>query len=71
MVWGGFCRNGMLPLAFPSTRMNSAEYISVLENNLIPYLSQNSDQEFIFQQDNASVHSSRETRAWLQRIKIQ
>jgi hypothetical protein len=37
MVWGAFSSNGVLQLAFPTTRMNSAEYIRILENNLLPF----------------------------------
>lgn len=65
MVWGAFCATSTLQLEFPTTRMNSAEYIGVLEASLIPFINENSTKNFIFQQDNASVHKSRETAAWM------
>lgn len=72
MVWGAFCSNSMLDLAFPSTKMNSSEYIKVLEDKLVPFLESSNEEHYIFQQDNASVHVSRQTKGWLssKNIKI-
>lgn len=70
MVWGAFCADGMLELAFPSCRMNSAEYKLLLQTNLLPFLNRNRKKKLIFQQDNASVHKSNETRSWLETHKI-
>lgn len=61
MVWGGFCSQGTLELAFLSCRMNSTEYIGVLQMNLVPFLRSNLEKNLIFQHDNASIHASRET----------
>lgn len=71
MVWGAFSSRGTLPLAFPSTRMDSKEYINVLERNLLPFLKQYEDEDWIFQQDNASIHSSKATKQWLTNKNIQ
>lgn len=65
MVWGAFCSTKMLKLAFPSTKMNSAEYTTVLENHLLPFLHQNNHVQWTFQQDNAAIHTSRATKTWL------
>lgn len=70
MVWGAFCSDGKLPLAFPSTKMNSAEYQQVLQNNLVPFFRQNQHKNDIFQQDNASVHASKSTKEWLLKKNI-
>lgn len=70
MVWGGFSLVGTLPLAFPSTRMNSDEYIGVLEAQLLPFLVNNQDMEWVFQQDNAAIHTSRATKSWFDRHDI-
>jgi len=63
-VWGAFCSRGTLTLAFPSTHMDSAEYQQVLHNNLIPFLSRFRRKHFIFQQDNAQIHTSASTMSW-------
>lgn len=70
MVWGAFCSDGMLDLAFPSCRMNSSEYVGVLEDKLVPFLESSNDSELIFQQDNAAIHKSRYTQEWLQSKNI-
>lgn len=70
MVWGAFTWNGMVNLAFPSTKMNSAEYIQTLNNNLLPYLRKYRSVKYVFQQDNASIHSSHETKSWMKSKKI-
>ncbi|KAK2579083.1 hypothetical protein KPH14_010932 [Odynerus spinipes] len=66
MVWGAFCIHGILPIAFPSKRMDSAEYITILENNLLPFLEEHCTVNWTFQQDNASVHTSRRTMIWFE-----
>ena len=66
MVWGAFSRQGTLTLAFPSTHMDSNEYQDVLAANLVPFLAANPGQNRVLQQDNAPVHVSRSTKAWMQ-----
>ena len=48
--------------------MNSANYIGVLENTLLPSLHANfpDQEEFVFMHDNSVVHTSRQTQAWLE-----
>ncbi|KAL7725076.1 hypothetical protein ACLKA6_010350 [Drosophila palustris] len=41
MVWGAFTSKATLELQFTSSRMNSKEYIGVLECSLLPYLEAN------------------------------
>ena len=65
MVWGAFCSHGKLTFAFPSTKMNSEEYQGVLTDKLLPFLHRHWRKLLTFQQDNASVHVSRSTKAWL------
>lgn len=64
MVWGAFSAAGRLKMQFVSSRMKSADYIQVLETSLIPFLEENGDRDWIFQQDKAAIHVSRETKAW-------
>jgi hypothetical protein len=50
--------------------MKSAEYINVLEDYLLPFSDEVYGDDFFFQQDNASIHVSRETRAWFQNLGL-
>jgi len=61
MIWGAFESRGTLPLAFVSKKMNSQEYQEMLETQLIPYW----QPEYLFQQDNASIHGSASTMEFL------
>lgn len=71
MVWGAFSSKGRLNLAFPSCRMNSKEYTDVLQACLLPFKRKYRRTKFIFQQDNAAIHSSRETMEWFQSHKVE
>ncbi len=56
MFWSYFMATGTGPLVKCSNNMTSAEYRTILENELLPFLPEISG--FIFQQDNASIHTS-------------
>ncbi|KAK2580358.1 hypothetical protein KPH14_010602 [Odynerus spinipes] len=47
-------------------RMDSVEYITILKNNLLPFLEEHCTVNWTFQQDNASVHTSRRTMVWFE-----
>lgn len=68
MVWGGFCGGQKTSLAFLDGRVNSAKYVATLEEHLQPVFDAETQ---IFQQDNASSHSSLFTKSWLQRQQIE
>lgn len=70
MVWGAFSALGCLELQFTTTRMNSQEYIDVLQKSLVPFLKRNRQKKIVFQQDNARIHVSRETMDWFSSNKI-
>ncbi|PIC48847.1 hypothetical protein B9Z55_007677 [Caenorhabditis nigoni] len=69
MLWGAFCHNKKLELKFTSSRMDSSEYQNVLQSSLVPFF-RNRRQSHLFQQDNASVHRSVSTSAWLASKRI-
>lgn len=64
MVWGAFSSYGKLDLAFVSCRMNSGDYQKVLGDTLLPFKRRFRRVSFTFQQDNASIHVSRDTLNW-------
>lgn len=70
MVWGAFCSSGKLRLAFVSKRMNSQDYINVMEAHLLPFLRGPRRRMFAFQQDNAAIHVSRQSKAWFESKNI-
>lgn len=71
MVWGAFSSVGQLEIQFASTRMNSTDYTNVLRSSLLPYLRDNADRKWIFQQDNAPIHKSNFTKNWLSQKGIE
>ena len=64
-VWDGFGSNGKTELALITTRTKSADYILMLKSKLLPSGSKIGGKNEIFQQDNASIHTSRQTKHWL------
>lgn len=70
MVWIGFSRRGKTPIATISTKMNSDNYIELLDSVLIPFMENKMDDNFIFQQDNAAIHVSKKTMSWFSERNI-
>jgi transposase len=64
MVWAGFGFHGKTPLVFLSGRQSSTDYIEVLRTNLLPYAEEIGGEVWIFQQDNASIHTSTQALNW-------
>ena len=71
MVWGAFTASGTLEIQFTSTKMKSSDYIAVLQCSLLPFLEQNREIPYIFQQDNARIHFSKETKSFLSRCLVE
>jgi hypothetical protein len=65
MFWGAMTTSGPLSLIPLNGTMSACNYISILQENLIPFLeSQPLAQNFTFQQDNASSHKAASTKAF-------
>ena len=65
MVWGCFTRFGVGPLVRLEGRLAATDYIQVLEEHLIPFLtSLNDKKRFTFQEDNAPIHTAKKTKGW-------
>lgn len=71
MVWGAFCSRGTLPVSFTSSKMNSNDFISVLDTNLLPFIRRFRRKKYTFQLDNASIHTSSTTSRWFSAKHIQ
>lgn len=60
MVWAAFSRTKKTDIVFVTGNLNSELYIDILEHNLMAIM----DTDDIFQQDNATCHTSRQTMTW-------
>jgi hypothetical protein len=58
MVWGAFSARGKSPLVVLTGRQNSDDYVHTVSEFLLPFAHLNYGTEFIYQQDNASIHVS-------------
>jgi transposase len=60
MVWGAFMADGTCALRFLQGKQNAKKYCETLESELLPIYKPN----FVFQQDNASIHTAYHTLDW-------
>ncbi len=71
MIWGYFTKNNLGPLVRLKGRVTAAIYVDVLENNLLPFIdSLNNQKNYIFQKDNAPIHTARVVKSWKQENKV-
>ena len=61
MTWAGFGSGGRTSLAIVDGRMNAVGYQQLLENHLLPHGARIGGNDWIFQQDNARIHTARST----------
>ncbi|KAJ0391675.1 hypothetical protein P43SY_011205 [Pythium insidiosum] len=71
MVWGAFCAKGISELAVLAAKQRSHNYVWTLSESLLPFAHLHYGTEFLFQQDNAPIHTSAETRAFLAEQGVQ
>ena len=65
MVWGSMCWHGIGSLVKLEGRLDSIAYQQVLEEHMLADAETMIGEDFVFQQDNAPIHTSRSTRQWL------
>ena len=71
MVWGCFSEKGLGPLFRVEGTMDRHDYIEILENKLLPYISDKfNSRGYAFQDDNAPVHTARDVQKWIKEKKI-
>ena len=70
MVWAAFGSLGKTDLIIFSGKVNSSYYCEALSEYLLPTAQQIGGRKWIFQHDNASVHTSGETKSWLARNRV-
>ena len=65
MVWGSMCWHGLGSLVKLEGCLDSTPYQQVLEEHILTDTATLIGDDFVFQQDNAPIHTSRSTRQWL------
>lgn len=71
MIWGCICFEGVGTLTDVEGNINSQKYIDILEDNLWPVIARHfPDNNYVFQDDNAPVHRSRLTSAYINENNI-
>jgi len=68
MIWECMGCNGVGILAEVEGRMDAEQYVSILEDNLLPTIENPGipEESIIFQQDNNPKHTSRRAQEWLE-----
>lgn len=66
MVWGCMSAKGVGILRLISGSMNTTEYVSTMNENMLPSADKLHQRYFVFQQDNAPCHKSRVTQQWFE-----
>ena len=72
MVWGCMAASGIGRLKLDSGMMNETKYIDVLENQMLPSArSLFSDDDWIFQDNNAPCHRAKKVQHWYGTQKVE
>lgn len=67
MVWGAFSSKGTMELQIVHGRQTAADYITMLQNaNLVTEGQRLCGDGWVFQQDNAAIHTARRTMSFLE-----
>ncbi len=66
MVWGAFGGQGKTSIAFLDGTQDSVKYCATLQDFLLPVAADIAGPNWVFQQDNAAIHTSKHTKAWFE-----
>jgi transposase len=71
MVWGCFSGKGLGPLVKTNGNLNRLDYIQILEEHLLPLVINNFNcKRYLFQDDNAPIHTAKDVKQWILENKI-
>jgi len=71
MMWGCFSGKGLGPLVKVEGKMNRFDYIEILGNYLLPLIKDEFNcRGYLFQDDNAPVHTAADVQKWILMNKI-
>jgi len=71
IIWGCFIGTKLGPIVFVNATINTDSYIAILEENLLPFVDAiiaDGATNVVFQQDNATPHVAKRTRAWFENM---
>jgi transposase len=71
MLWGGISSRSRTPIIALTQTMNSDGYINMLQTEVVPWINENMQSGCVFQQDNATVHTSKKTQKFLEDSNLQ
>lgn len=71
MYYGMICRDGPVCLVKVTGNLNAMGYEDILFDNLVPFLEQHGHSDYIYQQDNAPIHTANRLREFFFREGIQ
>ena len=64
MIWAAFGFQGKVNITFSSVRVDVLTYQDLLKENLLPIVDAIGGSFWMFQQDNASIHTTNSTWEW-------
>src|SRR5688572_14981627 len=71
MVWRCFSEKRLEPLVKVDRKMNYCDYIQILESHLLPFINNNYNRQgYLFQDDNAPVHITKNIKKWIEIKKV-
>ena len=70
MVWAGIGYRGKTEIKFIQGCMNSAGYLNLIKNQIQTYARRIARKKYLFQQDNAAVHTARIVKDYFQAENI-
>ncbi len=71
MAWGFITIDGPGELVFIQGNMNQTEYKKTLEQYLLPFLSSNPQQSYVFQQDGAPCYTAKSIKDFMEENNIE
>ena len=71
MVWAACAANGKTNLVFINGKIDSKKYQDILQENLVPLGAHIGGKNWMYQQDNATIHVSKSSKEWFTKNKIQ
>lgn len=71
MVWAAIGYHGRTDVKFINTSMNAIKYIEILEEQLTLHASTIACENYIFQHDNAAVHTAKRIKKYFEDRNIQ
>jgi transposase len=71
MLWGGISSRSRTPIIALTQTMNSDRYIDMLRVQVVPWIGENMQSGCVFQQDNATAHTSKKSKKFFEDSNLQ